>query len=287
MIVISDELVLAPPVPTTTPGGVTLLANNPWVGWDNIVTPATVQVDSTSELANPIANVANPSTYLYWKSAEDVDAQPVQYVTITAPTTQMIDYIGISGHNFGSDGIGVLIEGATEVDSSGDPDWIDLTNEVMPADDTPMMFRFTKASYVGLRIRLALTDEPPQIAVVYCGELLILERRIYVGHRIVNYNESTNIVTGRSELGHFLGRLLLGEFNTSQIEMQNITPQFYRSGIEPWRKAAKTRPFFWAWRPSTYPLEVGYVWSTNDMQVSNSKANGFMQASLALQGITE
>lgn len=287
MIVISDELVLAAPAQTTSPGGVTLLADNPWVGWHNIVVPSNVQVDADSEINYPLINIANPSTYLFWQSAEDVDSQPVQYITITPSDTSELNYIGIAGHNYGSDGIGVVIEGATDIDSSGDPDYIELTNEVMPADDSPMMFRFTKQSYLSLRIRLTLTDAAPRAAVVYCGELLVLERRLYVGHRIINYNDTTNIVTGRSEMGQFLGRLVLGEFKSTQIELQNITPQFYRQGVEPWRQSMKTRPIFFAWRPSSYPFEVGYCWAMNDMQVSNSKANGFMQASISLQGIAE
>jgi len=123
------------------------------------------------------------------------------------------------------------------------------------------------------------------MAVVYVGKLTVIERRMYVGHRIINYNTTANVITGRSETGIFLGRISLGAFNESQIEFTNMTPQFYRSDLEPFRKAAITRPFFFAWRPSLYPLEVGYCWAMSDMTVQNSVSNGFMTASLNVQGI--
>lgn len=285
MIVISDELVGSQTIGISV-GGVVLNLNNPVIGWRNVVTTSTVNADS-STAANPVLNVANPSTYLFWESAAPASVLGVQFLTISVNIEGEQDYVAIAGHNFGSANIAVQIEGATVLDSSGDPDWMELTPEVMPADDTPMLFRFKKRSYLMLRIRMELTNAAPRIAVVYCGDLLILERRIYVGHQIISFNTTANIVTGRSELGQFLGRLVLGEFSVSQLDLKNLTPLFYRNDFEPFRRNSIEKPFFFAWRPLKYPFEVGYCWTNGDVRVSNQTANGYMQASLQLQGITE
>ena len=279
-VVISSELVVSSQ--SQSSGGVTFNANNGIMGWINYVLPSNIQADSADPLF-PIMQVANPSTYLYWLST----SMSMQRIIFTDNFENLLDYVGIAGHNFGSGACGVKIEVATDIDSSGDYDWTDVTSEVIPADDTPMMFRFTPAHYLAVSITLFPNDELPRIAVIYVGKLTIIERRMYVGHRIINYNTNANIVTGRSETGIFLGRINLGEFNETQIEFKNMTPQFYRSDLEPFRKEGIIRPFFFAWRPSSYPLEVGYCWAMSDMMVQNSVPNGFMTASLNVQGIVE
>jgi len=277
-VVISSELVISSQ--SQSSGGVTFNANNGILGWINYVLPSNIQADSANALF-PVTQLANPSTYLYWLSL----STSMQRVIYTDNFENLIDYVGIAGHNFGTAGIGVKIEVAHAIDSSGDYDWMDVTAEVIPSDDTPMMFRFTPGHYLAVSITLFPNGVVPRMAVVYVGKLTIIERRMYVGHRIINYNSVANVVTGRSEFGQFLGRLSLGETTTSQIEFKNMTPQFYRSDLEPFRKAAITRPFFFAWRPSSYPHEVGYCWSMNDMNVQNTHANGFMSATLSVQGI--
>ena len=279
-VVISSELVISSQ--SQSSGGVTFNANNGILGWVNYVLPSNIQADSADPLF-PVTQLANPSTYLYWLSASTA----MQRVIFTDNFENLLDYVGIAGHNFGSDAIGVKIEVASSIDSSGDYDWVDVTSEVIPVDDTPMMFRFTPGLHLAVSITLFPNGIAPRMAVVYVGKLTVIERRMYVGHRIINYNTTANVITGRSETGIFLGRISLGEFNESQIEFTNMTPQFYRSDLEPFRKAAITRPFFFAWRPSSYPLEVGYCWAMGDMSVQNTHPNGFMSASLNVQGIIE
>jgi hypothetical protein len=113
----------------------------------------------------------------------------------------------------------------------------------------------------------------------------VLQRRIYVGHRPLLFNERANLVSGRSEGGQFLGRIVLGSFNEGSISQSNVTPDFYRELVEPWRQSGVTRPFFFAWRPGDYPEEAAYCWGANDMEVSNQHPNGMMQFSLSVQGI--
>jgi hypothetical protein len=210
-----------------------------------------------------------------------------QHIVVSPNTAEEMDYVGIAGHNFGSGQIPVSIEGAAVLDSDGFPDWFELVADSIPENDAPLLFRFESQTLLALRIRLQPGQADPQAAVVYVGRLLTLPRRIYVGHKPLPFNRTANIVTGRSELGQFLGRILLAEMTSSQISMANVPPAIYRTQIEPWLKAAVTRPFFFAWRPFTYPKEVGYCWAAGDSQMNNALQNGFVQFSLDLQGIHE
>jgi hypothetical protein len=165
--------------------------------------------------------------------------------------------------------------------------WQTVGDEQVPVDDQPMIWRFTPGTFVALRLTMDPSAVFPQIAVAYAGELLELERRIYVGHRILNYNRRTNVVTGFSDDATFLGRIVLGALTESALELQNITPSFYRTDVDPWLRDAVQRPFFFAWRPTSYPNEVGYCWLTGDAQMSNQRANGMVRASASLRGIVQ
>lgn len=272
-VVISSSLVLSS-VPTDGAN-----ANNPIVGWQNLATVANLSAD-TETIADPAANLANPSTYLRWIAAN----ASAQHITVAHNAVDAIDYVGIAGHNFGSGQIPVSIEG----DDGGGFD--ELVAPIMPADDGPLMFRFSPVSLEAVRVRLQAGLVPPTAAVVYVGRLLVLPRRIYVGHSPLKFSETDNTVTGLSETGQFLGRLILGSHVEGAIQQSNVEPDTYRStsvavGIEPWRKAAKRRPFFFAWRPGDYPAEAAYCWTAGTMRPANQLPNGMMQFSLQVQGI--
>jgi hypothetical protein len=272
-VVISSGLVLAP-----DPSGID--GNNPLIGWRNLVTPAAVA--GTSQAAGfPASNLANPSTNLRWQAASGT---PDQYVTVTVNSVEAVDYVGIARHNFGSGQIPVSIEGRA---SSGLPEvWVELVAPVLLPNDGPALFRFAPQSLFAVRVRLQPGLAVPTAAVAYVGKLLVLQRRIYVGHTPINYGRTARITNARSENGAFLGRIVLSEQTQTKVDLQNLLPDWYRANMEPFIRASKDVPFFFAWRPQAYPHEVGYAWMTNDPQPANARSNGMMQVSLELGGIT-
>src|SRR5262249_8314298 len=67
-------------------------------------------------------------------------------------------------------------------------DWKPLGPEQMPADDQPMIWRFAEITLVAARLRMSPPALAiPQVAVMYAGQVLQLERRIYVGHRVMSF----------------------------------------------------------------------------------------------------
>jgi hypothetical protein len=134
-------------------------------------------------------------------------------------------------------------------------------------------------------LRLQPGTAAPTIAVVYCGALLVLQRRMYVGHTPINMGRDVSHASHRSVSGNFLGRIVLGRKTGTSVALQNLTPDWYRTYMHPFVLAAEEIPFFFAWRPSSYPNEIGYAWLTQDPKPSNQRTNGMMQVDLQLEGV--
>lgn len=273
MIIISSSLVL-----TADQFG----PNSPVIGWHNLVTPANLA--ATSEDANfPVTNLANPATYLKWKAAS-VSAS-ARFVTITHNTVDPIDYVGVARHNFGSGKVTVSLEGYNTA-PGGTPSWFTLVSDFLPADDAPIIMRFTLQSLIGVRIKMVpVTTVRQEIGVVYVGALLSMQRNLYVGHAPITMARRINATNGRSESGEFTGRIILGRKNASSASFNHLTPGWVRSRLKPFLLAAEEKPFFFAWRPTTYPNEVGYVWMTNDPEPVNEMGNGMMGVDLQFTGV--
>lgn len=275
-IVISSSYVIA----ETVSGGGTITADNPLIGYNNII--ETGNIDSTTEDPDyPVANLSNPATHLLWKglvASPEVD----EYLTIT-PAGQDIDYIAIARHNFFSAQIAVSVE-YLDVDASPDA-WEELIAPVILPNNGPALFRFPKLAYAGLRLRMQPGNAAPTVAVLYCGALLVIQRRLYVGHTPMPMGRSTMHASHRSVSGNFLGRIVLGHKTATQVALQNLTADWYRTYFDPFVRAAEEIPFFFAWRPSSYPNEIGYAWLAEDPQPRNQRTNGMMQVELSLEGI--
>jgi hypothetical protein len=260
-------------------------ADSPIVGYQNVVTAANITA-TTENAAYPATNLANPATHLIWKAGAGSPSSD-EYLTCITGTTEHLDYLGVAAHNFGTAQATLTVEG-TDVAPGSPADWNVLAGPMLPADDGPIIFRWTPGSYYGIRLRISESATPgvvPFCAVMYVGELLMLQRRIYVGHQPIKFARKLNIANHRSVSGAFLGRIVLGQKNATSISLINLTPTWFRESMWPFLLAAQEIPFFFAWRPTTYPLECGYCWLTNDPTPNNTLANGMMAVSLDLEGV--
>jgi hypothetical protein len=270
MIVISSSLVLSES---------DLTPDHPIIGYRNIVTVDNIAATS-AEADYPVTNLANPATYpdMRWEAAA---LTATQYLTITTGSADPIDYVGIAGHNFGTAEIEVVVEG----DDGGGYD--ELTDPVMPGDDSPLLFRFTPASYQGVRLKMTVDAVEPRAAVMHVGKLLVLPRKIWQDHTPINFGRRQKVVNGMSDGGHFLGSILLGSWNEGRIKTSLISPADYREDIDDWMRAAVFDRvcFFFGWRPETYPNDIGYCWATNDAQPKNASGHGLTEFDMQIAGI--
>jgi hypothetical protein len=276
-IVISSGYVIS----ASQSGGGVINADNPLIGWRNLATAGNITTD-TEVVGFPASNMANPSTNLRWVG-EVSSPEADEYVTVATDSVDDMDYIAIARHNLGSAQIPVSVE-FFDV-SASPPGWDELIAPVLLPNDGPALFRFPPQALASIRLRLQPGSAAPTIAVLYTGKLLVLQRRIYVGHTPINYGRSTKITNARSESGNFLGRIVLNQKTETAVALTNMTPDWYRANMEPFIQAAVEAPFFFAWRPSSYPREVGYAWLTGDPKPSNQLANGFMNVDLQMSGV--
>lgn len=267
---ISDDVVLSA---ADVASGIN--ANNPRIGWHNLVTAANVSAE-TEDPDFPATNLANPLTYLKWK-ADASTSESVVSVTLSPADT--VNYFAIARHNLGTIGAEYVFEyfnGSV---------WTALTTPAVPANDYAIIHQFEDTFASQFRLRIEGTGDAPEISVLHLGRITILQRRIYVGHTPFPFGRDTTVSSGFSEEGQYLGRVVRRRMYQSSVSMNNLTAAWVRSTLDPFIEASADQAWFWAWRPGGYPLEVGYAWCTGDVKVTNSRSNGMMSAEWSFQGL--
>lgn len=267
MIRVSQDLLLAP-----VQGEALHL---PVIGYQNIVTASGIVAD-TEEANNPASNLANPDTYTYWKGEDTSE----QYVTITAGEIDETDYVGIARPNFGSAGIAVSLEGQAEEEG----EWTELVAPFIPADDDPILLRYTPQALYARRIKMASGDLPPEMGVVRAGKLLVMQRGLQAPHVPLPYGRVVEVSNGRSESGAYLGRIVTGEYVESSAVWSLLNKEWARVNVFPFLRSAVESPFFFAWWPSQYPKDVGYAVLTNDPRPSYD-TGVYVSLALEMRGV--
>ena len=246
--------------------------NQPRLGWRNFAGATDFSATSETEFS-PASNLGNPSTAFGWE-ATSTDEQQID-IAIDRP----VDYIGLARHNLRG-GAEMRIEFGFGGEFNVIINWF-----VVPSRQA-LMFLFAEAEPDTIRIRIRNNIEAPRIAVIYVGRVTLLQRRIYVGHTPVTMGRTVETVGGYSESGQYLGEVQRREGRQTQVSMENLTPDWYRSTLDPFIAQRPRRPAFFSWRPGSYPTEVGYVWLTGNPQPSNQRANGMMQIDMSFEAIT-
>ena len=187
---------------------------------------------------------------------------------------QKVDYIGIARHNLNQVGLTVAVKynGITVVPATS------------ISDAQALLFLQNIAIPDNVELIIKGATVAPQIGVIYVGKSLRLERNIYVGHTPITYGRKRTSINGLSENGQYLGAIDVRQVNMTSVSLQNLTPIWYRTMLDPFFKLSPRPPCFWAWRPETYPDEVGFAWIEGDPSMSNQKSNGMVQADWTFKG---
>lgn len=256
-------------------------ADYPILGWHNLVTIDTVSADQ-EDAEFPASNLANPATNLLWKSGSTAD----QYVTVLFGAAVEVDYIAVARHNLGTGIVAVTVQGLPfGGDPEDDGDWDELVAQNLLANDSPALWRFEPGEYIGVRLKLEPGSVEPQAAVLYCGKLLVFERGVQAGHTPLPYGRRRTVISPRSQSGEFLGRVISGGSLASAVSIIKLSPAWYRSTLDPFFAVAMEQPFFWGWRPTTYPAEMGYAWLTTDPVPVPSDLVGYIDIQFQMEGL--
>jgi len=251
-------------------------ADKPFIGWHNLASAGAVAADG-ADADHPADNLANAATNLFWLSDSAIDQDLV--VQFDA---QEVDYLALFGHNFGSAAIAVELQ-----DDSVSPPNI-LVQETLPADDTALILRFVPQVLAQLRLHLIQDGSPPaapRAAVLYCGRSLVMPRGLWRGYSPIVFARRPQTVSNRSESGNFLGRIVLSETLESDAPFRLIAPADYRSDIDAFLAATRDHPFFFAWRPQSYPDEVAYCWLSEPPLPRHDEQSHLLEFDLRMQGL--
>lgn len=190
-------------------------------------------------------------------------------------SSQQVDYIGIARHNLNQAGLTVTVK----------YDGITVVPETEIGEVQALLFLQNLAAPENVEIIIKGASIPPQIGVIRIGKSLRLERNIYVGHTPITYGRSRKTVNGVSENGQYIGEIVVRQSNVTSVSLQNLTASWYRSMLDPFFAQTPRQPCFWAWRPETYPDEVGYAWIEGEPQMSNQRSNGMVEANWNFRAI--
>lgn len=241
-----------------------------------------VPVDSTPGAAGfPLSALSNALTYESWKSSLVSPALSVVVFDRTlSPETPDWDYFGIAAHNLGS------IQCVVRLFSGPTVAGLVLIEEFIPGDDAPIMALVSARSDRFGGIQLApVVGTTPIMSVVYMGKALAVERPIYGGHSPIDLSRVTVTRPTVSETGQFIGRTKIRKGKKSSFDWTHLGAQWYRDNFDPFVELARDRPFFIAWRPSLFPDEVAYAWTTGDIVPSNMGLGDLMQVSVPVEAL--
>lgn len=246
---------------------------------------ASAAVASSADDEGPADAVLRPDTFEFWEPT----SLPATLV-IDFGTGRDIDYGGLV-HTLGSTECSALLEtsdGTFVGSPTSEQVWSALGSEIAPGDDAPLMFLDT--SRVGRYGRITVArsgtgSDMPRISVAHFGQVLTMQRSIYGGHSPMNLSRDTVLDRALSRGGQFLGQGFRRHGMRGSAAWRYLEPDWYRTYFDPFVQEARKYPFFFAWRPGDYPLEVGYAWALGDIQPNNMGVAGFMQVALEMHGI--
>jgi len=268
-IFIAPSLILSTP-----PTAVISASKFAHIGYESFVTADNITASSQTA-GFPSSSLANPLTFEKWKPTTLSST-----ITVDAGTAVTANYIGIAAHTFATDRAVITIE--TSIDNLI---WTEII-DASPGDNKPIMVVFGDVSSRYWRISIEALSIP-SIGVLYIGESLIMQRGIYGGHTPITMGRNSKVIRNKTEGGQFAGVSIINEGVEGKFSWSNLTATWYRNNFDPFVVAARSKPFFIAWRPGEYPDEIGYVWATSDIIPSNNGTRDLMDVTMSVSGFSD
>lgn len=247
-------------------------ANHARIGLQNVLKNAVINA-SYSDPFFP-ENAFDDTTYTMWKPSLPTDV--IYEAQLDAGYE--IDYFGLAAHNLGT------FNGNVKLDYWDGADWQELVPQTNIDDNEPVMVLFSK-KFVS-RIKFTFNaDFNFSLGVVYVGKAFSFERPFFKGHRPLKLNRTTSIEQKITEKGLDVGRYIIKKGATTNIAVNNQSPAFIRNKFLPLMLDARTRGFFFAWRPDTYPNDIAFCWTRENIAPKNNGKKEMMNVAFTVKAI--
>lgn len=237
--------------------------------------PITSATASSSGVNTPPDAVLRPDTYEFFAPT----SLPAD-LTIDMGSLGDVDSIGIGGHNFAT--AGVTVEVKTSPDGST---YTTLGLATAPADDGALLFLDALRSHRYAKIFLTGGLVLPQIASVYVGKALVMEKHLSPPYRPITMARDTVMRSSLSRGGQFLGQSIMRMGVKGTATFKNLTSAFVRGSFNAFSKNARQFPYFFAWNPSLFQDEVSYCWSVDDIVPEYNGNIDFMDVGWEMRGL--
>lgn len=248
-----------------SPGGAET-ANHARIGYQTYGRTGTWSA-STEEINRPALQLKYAQTTKFWQPTASTS-----WVKLDAGSAVTVDYVGLVGLY---SGLTLTLEY-----SNDDASWTAIDTRIV-ASNKAIMYLFDEidARYW----RMSFSGGIPSLAVMYVGQVLIMERGVYGGFSPPSLSRSTGYTTNITETGQFAGRSIVKRGFQTSVPWDNLTANWYRANFDPFVESARSYPFFIAWRPDQYPEEIVYAWTNNDIKPSNQGQRDLMEVSIDLE----
>lgn len=237
--------------------------------WRNLASSAEFTATSSAEGFEAV-RARTDDTYSWWMPT----APGALEIDFGAAVT--VDCIALAGHTLGTEGATLTVEGWDGAD------WVEVIDPISPEDDEAIMIAID--GYTGTAIRLSL-DVVARIATVQAGQMLEMQRPEYSNVPALMLVLSTEYATNRSVRGTPLGRSIQSSSRPIQPRWRNLEEDWVRENFAPFAKAARVSPFFLALRPGSQPEDVGYVWTSADINPERMGVRTLMQVQIACEAL--
>lgn len=253
---------------------VNVFSGPPVIGIDNIFSkgPLTASSEATDFQKE---NVYDGLTYTFWRPTS-IPAT----LQVTSPAGQYINYFGLAAHTLGSSGCTFKMQ---YYDGAA---WQDLTSSISPITDKVIFQALTQIYTNKVRINILSGSSIPSIGVMFSGAAFVFQRNIYIGHQPIALNRTLEFAQNISEKELDLGRSVANKGAKTNVKVSNLTPDWVRNSLAPVVEQIITKPFFFCWRPATFPEDSAYCWMSDAYpNFSNNGKNNLMDFEINLSAM--
>lgn len=251
------------------------MSQDPKIGYDNLFERGTVTATS-AHADYPVANAFDGFTDDFWRP----NGTGTQRLSVALGVATPANYVALAACDLAAQGVTVRVQG-----SADGVTWTNVSDEIVPADDSPLMVCFTQAAHAHWALRFTVpAGKTVHIGVAHIGVALELPIGFFVGYAPPKLNPQVTYLNSNSDSGKFIGRSIIREGINDQLSLSHVSPEWVRQHWVPFAAYARRKPFFLAWYPSKYPDDVAYVWTTNAEEVTNA-LHKYQSAKMSLRGI--
>ena len=247
-----------------------------FIGYENLFLNGTLSATSEAtgfEKENAIDWLTND----WWKPS----AGGTYYITVDLGSADSADYLGIAGHNLGTESATVSVEYSSD-NFSGDIN--DAFTPVALTSDAVYVKSFSTQSARYWRLKVASTNAA-LIGQVSIGAQMAITEQPDVGFSPPNFSPDDKIINSKSEGGQFIGRSVVSLGVEFSIPFMFLDPAWVRTTWEDFTTHGKRYPFFYVWDLTNFPDEVVYCWSEGSWPKAEYSHTNLMSVTLSVRGI--